>query len=277
MRNPRHAVFGQPIAHSLSPRIHAAFATQFDLPLDYRAIECARGDLGAALVSFAASGGRGANLTSPLKREALASCESLGVSAREAGSVNTLSLTSAGWRGDSTDGAGLLRDLRNRHGIDPAGQRIVLLGAGGSARAIARMLLGAGADYLLIANRSPERAIELASELGAPKRVRVVAVSAFAAEDEADLVIDATSAAYGADGLTLPQGCANGGIFYTLSYGAVAREALSAGRVAGAARVIDGLGMLIEQAAESFAIWHGLPPETTPLYATLRAEFPLAG
>ncbi|MGN6518184.1 MAG: shikimate dehydrogenase, partial [Dokdonella sp.] len=140
----RYAVFGQPIAHSLSPRIHATFGAQLGIRLDYRAIEAARETFAATLVAFARDGGRGANVTLPLKEDAAALCDALSERARRCGSVNTLIRDGDAWRGDSTDGVGLLRDLA-RHGIDTRGLRVLLLGAGGAARAAAFALVDAGA------------------------------------------------------------------------------------------------------------------------------------
>src|SRR3954466_13411562 len=130
------AVFGQPIAHSLSPRIHAMFAQQFDIALDYRAINAGRDDFARALDAFAREGGAGANVTLPLKQDAGRLCSSVSARARRCGSGSTLIREGAGWRGDSTDGSGLLRDIAEHHAFEPHGHRCLLLGAGGAARAV---------------------------------------------------------------------------------------------------------------------------------------------
>ena len=138
---PRYAVFGQPVAHSLSPRIHAAFAAQTGILLQYGAIESGAEQLPQRLARFVADGGRGANITLPLKEAVLPLCARLSARARLAGAVNTLIHTDDGWRGDNTDGIGLVRDLTQRHGIALEGRRALILGAGGAARGVLPALL----------------------------------------------------------------------------------------------------------------------------------------
>ena len=265
----RYAVFGQPIAHSLSPRIHAAFGAQCGIAIDYRAIETGRDAFANALDAFAHGGGRGANITLPLKQDALALCTALSERARRCGSVNTLIREGDGWHGDSTDGAGLLRDLRERHGLDLQGRRILLLGAGGAARAAAFALADADAELMLV-NRTAARADALAQAIGGAARscsVDTTAPRAF------DLVINATSAGHTADAIALPPGALAASTFcYDLSYGAAAQTFIAQMRAAGANRVSDGLGMLVEQAAESFALWLAVRPLTATVYALFRAE-----
>ena len=269
---PRYAVFGQPIAHSLSPRIHAMFGAQFDIAIDYRTIETSRAGFAAALDAFARDGGLGANVTLPLKEDAFALSIDATERARRCGSVNTLIRSGQSWRGDSTDGIGLLRDLRLRLGFDVATQRCILLGAGGAARAVAFALVDAGAANVTIANRTSERARALASAIGNPARVDVLAWDALAVEPAFDLVIDATSAGHAGAALDLPQTLVSAhSVCYDLSYGSAAAPFLAWAREAGVARASDGLGMLVEQAAESFAIWHGKTPDTNAVYDTLRA------
>lgn len=264
----RYAVFGQPIAHSLSPRIHAAFAAQFDIALDYRAIEAGRDAFAPALAAFTRDGGRGANVTLPLKEDAGVLCAALSDRARRCGSVNTLVRVGDAWHGDSTDGAGLLRDLA-RHGIEARDARVLLLGAGGAARAVAFALADAGARELFVANRTQARAQVLADALGAPARAR--AWDALQREPAFDLVVNATSAGHSGDAFVLPRAAIGASTAcYDLSYGNAARAFLAAARAAGARGACDGLGMLVEQAAESFALWHGRHPHTTPILAALR-------
>jgi shikimate dehydrogenase len=265
----RYAVFGRPIAHSLSPRIHAAFGAQLGIAVDYRAIEAGPEEFPARLAAFAHEGGRGANVTLPLKQDALALCATLSERARRAGSVNTLIHVGDGWHGDSTDGAGLLRDLRERHGFDPRERRVLLLGAGGAARAAAFAFADAGTAELTIANRTPERAIELALALGPV--AHATALDALEALGRFDLVVNATAAGHADAAAALPRTLLDvHTLCYDLSYGKAAQAFLAAARQAGAARVSDGLGMLVEQAAESFAAWHGSRPDTAPVYAELR-------
>lgn len=267
MTSARYAVFGQPIAHSLSPRIHAAFGAQLGIAIDYRAIEAGHDTFAAALATFTREGGRGANVTLPLKQDAVTLCTQLSERARRCGSVNTLIRDGDGWCGDSTDGAGLLRDLA-RNGIDPSGARVLLLGAGGAARAAA-FALADRVGELVIANRTPERASQLAAQLAA----RSCAVDALRAQGSFALVINASAAGHADCTFDLPATLfAVSGAAYDLSYGHAARAFLAAAREAGARLAIDGLGMLIEQAAASFALWHGIAPDTTSIHAMLRAE-----
>ena len=263
----RYAVFGQPISHSLSPRIHAAFGAQLGIGVDYRAIEAGRDTFAAALSMFARDGGRGANVPLPLKEEAFALCEQLSERARRCGSVNTLVRDRDGWHGDSTDGVGLLRDLA-RLGLNPAGARVLLLGAGGAARAAAFALTDHVGE-LVIANRTPERASRLADQLGADS----CALDALHTQGSFDLVINASAAGHAGSTFDLrPMSFAASGAAYDLSYGNASRTFLAVARDAGVHVAVDGLGMLVEQAAESFTMWHGRAPDTTPVHVMLRAE-----
>jgi shikimate dehydrogenase len=268
------AVFGQPIAHSLSPRIHTAFAAQFDIDIDYRAIESSRADFARTLDVFAHHGGRGANVTLPLKEDAPALCIALSERAQRTGSVNTLIRVGDAWRGDSTDGAGLLRDLRERQSFDPHGHRILLLGAGGAARAAAFAFVDARARELVIANRTVARAQSLSAAIDDTARVRACGLNELDAETDFDLIVNATAAGHGDAALDLPRNLlAPTTLCYDLSYAEAARAFLDWARSADVVRCSDGLGMLVEQAAESFAVWHGQRPDTAPVHAELRARF----
>jgi shikimate dehydrogenase len=270
------AVFGQPIAHSLSPRIHAMFAAQFGIALDYRSIEAGCEDFEGALDAFAREDGVGANVTLPLKQDALALCSDATDRARRSGSVNTLVRDGSHWRGDSTDGAGLLRDLRVRCAFGELQDvRCLLLGAGGAARAVAFALADAGIESLLIANRTHERARELAAAIDAPN-VEAIPWDALGVAGAFDLVLHATAAGHDASQLALGPAIATDALCYDLSYGEAAAPFLRWAKSAGAARVDDGLGMLVEQAAESFAIWHDRAPETATVFDAMRRERSLA-
>jgi len=273
----RFAVFGHPIAHSLSPRIHARFAAQTGIALDYGAIDAAPEAFAAALATFAAGGGRGVNVTLPLKQAAFALCAQTSDFARRAGAVNTLTCLPDGrWLGDNTDGPGLVRDLTERHALDLRGRRSLLLGAGGAARATAFALLDAGVGELIIVNRTAERADALADSIGDPEHVYTRYWDDLGAAGNFDLIVNATSAGLGAAQLALPFGLVGRRtLCYDLSYGAAAFAFLAWARAAGAGPALDGLGMLVEQAAESFAIWHGVRPDTDAVYDELRAELPL--
>jgi shikimate dehydrogenase len=266
----RYAVFGDPIVHSLSPRIHAAFGAQCGIALDYRAIEAGHDAFPAALDAFAREGGRGANVTLPLKEDAVARCTTLSGRARRCGSVNTLIRDGDDWRGDSTDGAGFLRDLE-RHRVEPLDMHVLLLGAGGAARAVAFALVDAGVGELAIANRNPGRSAELVAAVGDACVHAVEWPTLAACGGAPDLVINATSAGHAGTALTWPSTLvASHTVCYDLSYGRAAEPFIAWAQACGAATAADGLGMLVEQAAESFALWHGLDPDTAPVLVALR-------
>jgi len=265
-----HAVFGQPVAHSLSPRIHAAFAEQAGIALEYRRIEAAPGAFADALAAFAAAGGHGANVTLPLKERAAALCAEITPRAQRAGSVNTLTRGPRGWLGDTTDGVGLLTDLADRHGLQPAGLQVLMIGAGGAARAAAFALLDAGIDRLVIANRTLARARELAAALADPRATATAADADPAGRF--DLIVNASAAGHhGAAPPVAHEVLRSARLAYDLSYGPAAAPFLALAKSAGATHAADGLGMLVEQAAVSFSIWHGRSPDTAPVHAALRA------
>ena len=265
-----YAVFGTPISHSLSPRIHAAFGRQAGIDLDYVAIEADLEEFPAKLAAFATGGGSGANVTLPLKQAAFALCQSTSERARRAGAVNTLIRDGDGWHGDNTDGIGLVRDLTGRHMLDLRERRTLLVGAGGAARGIAPALLEAGIGEMTIVNRTPERADALADALGEPGRVHPRYLADLAALGEFDLIVNATSAARGGELPALPRALVGRRTAAVdLSYGEAAIPFLAWARANGSHDAVDGLGMLVEQAAESFALWHGTRPDTDGVYAEL--------
>lgn len=269
----RFAVFGQPIAHSQSPAIHLRFAGQFGIPLRYDAIEAAPQRFPDSLATFAAHGGRGANVTLPLKELAATLCSELGSAARVADAVNTLSRIGNGWRGDNTDGDGLVLDITAHHGLDLRGRRALLLGAGGAARGVAPALLDAGVAELVIANRSAERADALADRIGQPARARTRYWSDLGSAGAFDLILNATSAGRAGAAFELPASLLGARcLCYDLNYGEAAVPFLAWARSRGAAQAFDGLGMLIEQAAVAFELWHGRRPDTTPVHEAFRAK-----
>lgn len=270
----RYAVFGHPIAHSLSPRIHAAFGRQLGIELHYAAIDAAPEAFAEALEAFAADGGRGANVTLPLKQAAFALCAQTTERARRAGAANTLTRVDGHWHGDITDGVGLVRDLTSRRGLDLRGRRTLLLGAGGAARGVAPALLDAGIAELVVSNRTPERADALADALGEPKRAHSRYWRDLGELGEFELIVNATSAARGGNGeFSLPFSITTSRtLAVDLNYGEAAIPFLAWARAAHCRDVVDGLGMLVEQAAESFAVWHGTRPDTDPVYESLRGH-----
>lgn len=269
----RFAVFGHPVLHSLSPKIHQAFAKQTGIHMDYTAIECAPGDLADTLSSFAGSDGEGGNVTLPHKQRAAELCALLSARAKRAGAVNTLIKHGNGWLGDNTDGAGLVRDLTDRHGLDLRGRRTLMLGAGGAARGVAPALLDAGIGDLFIVNRDSKKADALVDLLGLPGRVHSRYFDDLASLGDFELIINATSAARHGGLPTLPMSLVSPrSAAVDLSYGDAAIPFLAWARAAHVLQAIDGLGMLVEQAAESFFLWHGVRPETDAVFAELQAR-----
>lgn len=269
---PRYAVFGHPVAHSLSPRIHAAFARASQVTMEYGAIDAAPEAFEQALARFVADGGRGANVTVPHKQQAFALCATLTPRAQRAGAVNTLVWQGSDWLGDNTDGDGLVRDLTGRHGLDLRGRRTLLLGAGGAARGVAPALLDAGVRELVIVNRTPERADALADVLGEPGRAHSRYWDDLATTGDFELIINATSAGCTEDAPPdLPFSLVNDMTAAVgLNYGTTSVPFMAWAQAARCRACIDGLGMLVEQAAESFERWHGVRPETDAVYAALR-------
>ena len=271
----RYAVFGHPVSHSLSPRIHAAFARQTGIDMDYVAIDAAPDAFASELERFAAGGGQGANVTLPLKQAAFALCAQCSPAATRAGAVNTLLRRDGQWFGDNTDGVGLVRDITGRWRLDLRGRRALLLGAGGSARGVAPALLDAGVSELIIANRTSARADALADSLGEPTRAHSRYWDDLRAQGDFTLVVNATSAsrADNVEGLSLPTQIAMPRtLAIDLNYGEAAIPFMAWARAAGCRDVIDGLGMLVEQAAASFELWHGVRPDTDEVYAALRKD-----
>lgn len=268
------AVFGHPVAHSLSPRIHQAFAQQSGIALEYRAIDATPEAFAAAVRGFFAAGGAGANITLPHKGAAFALADERSEAATRAGSANVLSPLPGGrLAAHNTDGAGLLRDLTERHGADLRGRDALLLGAGGAARSAAWALLDAGVETLTIVNRTPETADALADAIGEPARVHTRYWDDLANLGSYDLILNATSAGVLGGGLNLPMSLVGArASCYDLAYGAAAVGFIAWATAAGARHAWDGLGMLVEQAAEAFFFWRGVRPDTAPVLAALRAS-----
>ena len=266
------AVFGHPISHSLSPQIHRAFAQQFDIELDYRAIDVAPADFAAAVQRFFAEGGRGANVTLPHKGAAFAWADMRSEAAARASSANVLTREPDGrLAAHNTDGAGMVRDLTERHDMDLRGHTALLLGAGGAAHGVAWNLLDAGVATLTIVNRSPAAADALADAIGDPARAHTRYWEDLANIGSYDLIVNATSAGVLGTALQLPFSLIGArALCYDLSYGAAAGNFLTWAKTAGARYAFDGLGMLVETAADAFELWHGQRPDTEPVYQSLR-------
>ncbi|MHB1351937.1 MAG: shikimate dehydrogenase [Thiobacillus sp.] len=262
----RYAVFGHPIAHSKSPQIHAAFARQTAQDMRYEAILAPLDGFAESIARFAAEGGRGANVTVPFKEEAFRLATRLTAHAERAGAANTLVFEADGVLGDNTDGAGLVADLTRKLQRPLSARRILLLGAGGAARGVIAPLLEQGPAELVIANRTVSRAQRLAE----PFDGRVKACGFDALDTPFDVVINATAASLAGELPPLsPQVFGAGALAYDMMYG---RDTpfLAFARAHGA-DTADGLGMLVEQAAEAFFLWRGVRPDTAPVIAALRA------
>lgn len=268
----RYAVMGNPIAHSKSPRIHTLFAQQTGQRLRYEAILVPEGSFARAVAEFQHAGGRGLNVTVPFKQEAWQLVDQRSPRAEPAGAVNTIRFEPDGSRyGDNTDGLGLVRDLTINHGVTIAGATVLVLGAGGAVRGILGPLLEQGPTRLVVANRTVSRALDLEQAF---RDQGPVHGSGFAelAGSRFDLVINATAASLEDEVPPLPDDVlASGACAYDLMYSDQPTAFVRWGRDHGAAQTADGLGMLVEQAAESFYIWRGVRPETAPVIAALRS------
>lgn len=271
VRSPmdRYVVIGHPVAHSLSPQIHAAFARQLGDAIEYARLEAPLDGFAATAREFFAAGGRGANVTLPFKLEALRFAAFASPRAELAGAANFLAMRGARVEADNTDGAGLVADLVGNLGVRLAGARVLLIGAGGAARGVIAPLLGEAPRLLVIANRTRERARELAARFAAHGEIEAVALDGIPGGDYA-VVINATSSSTHGEALALPPAAMpRGALAYDMAYGPAAHAFLERARAHGM-RACDGLGMLVEQAAESFALWRGRRPLTAPVLEELR-------
>ncbi len=266
-----YGVMGNPVRHSKSPAIHRSFAEQCGIDLEYRAIEVEAGGFAAAVQSFRASGGQGLNITVPFKLEAYALADRRSARAQQAGAVNTLRFeTDGAIYGDNTDGIGLVRDLVVNCATPLVGRRVLILGAGGAVRGIVGPVLEEGVARLLVANRTISKAKELVAMFAGHAELDACGFDALASRGF-DIVINGTAASLQGEALPLPPDIfAPNALAYDLMYGEAPTPFLQWAREHGAARISDGLGMLVEQAAESFFIWHGRRPETAPVIVALR-------
>jgi shikimate dehydrogenase len=265
----RYAVIGNPIRHSKSPAIHQTFARAAGIDLEYSTIEASPGGFLDAVRSFREQGGLGLNVTAPFKLEAYALADQLSERAKAAGSVNTLKFEPDTVLADNFDGIGLVRDIEDNLGYAIAGKRLLLLGAGGAARGIVQPLRAHGPAELVIANRDPSRAQEIAARFDERGRVRAGGYDVIGSEGF-DLVINATSASMrGELPPTESTVFRTNGLAYELAYGLGMTPFLTLARSAGVQRLSDGVGMLVEQAAESFAWWRGIRPDTRAVIEAL--------
>jgi len=269
-RQDRYGVMGNPVSHTKSPRIHALFAKQTGQHLEYTAIHVDLGGFAQAVGNFDASGGKGLNITVPFKREAWELVDTRSERAERAGAVNTIKFENNRRYGDNTDGAGLVNDLTRNHGLQLQGKRILLLGAGGAARGVLAPLLACGPQNLVIANRTPDKAVALSAAFA---DLGPVEGCGFHDLDAAfDIVINATAASLQGELPPLPENVlAKDAVCYDMMYGKTT-PFMAWALAHSAGLVLDGLGMLVEQAAESFYLWRGVQPQTAPVIEALRAE-----
>jgi shikimate dehydrogenase len=268
----RYAVVGNPVAHSLSPQIHASFAEQMQQQMSYEAIELAIDKFPLEILELQRQGLKGANVTVPFKQQAWEICSHRSPRAEQAGAVNTLSFLDNGEiRGDNTDGTGLTRDLQDNHKVIIPNRKILILGAGGAVRGVLAPLLALEPESILIANRTLKKAEKLAAKFSAIGPISNCGYDDLGAE-KFDLVINATAA--GLSNQVPPVNEAvigNRTICYDMMYQLEGPTAFVAwAQNQGAVGVFDGLGMLVEQAAESFYIWRGVRVNTTKVINNLR-------
>ena len=276
----RYAVMGNPIDHSKSPQIHSAFAQQTGQRLEYTAIQVDPGGLEQAVGNFRANGGKGLNITVPFKQDAWRLVDSHSPDALEAGAVNTIVFRDDGsLYGDNTDGKGLVRDITVNNEIPIHGKRVLLMGAGGAARGVLRPLLAEDPKQLVIVNRTADRAISLASVFQPKDRMLhprdFESFHGCGYEDlpgqQFDLVINATAASLHGELPPLPDDLlAAGACCYDMMYGDEPTVFLRWAKDHGAAVCLDGLGMLVEQAAAAFELWRGVHPDGPAVIRMLR-------
>ena len=271
----QYAVIGNPVAHTKSPLIHAEFARQTGQDIAYTTILAPLDGFRQAVFKFRDEGGRGMNVTLPFKNEAWALVDSRAGHALDANAVNTIEFTDGRMVGHNTDGTGLVRDIRDNLKYPIQGKRVLLMGAGGATYGAMQPILAEHPDTLVVANRTVDKAVSLVAHFRkfwnfAPGGVTAQSYPQLSGA-QFDLVINATSAALSDAMPQLPDSVfAPGALAYDMMYGRVTPFMRFAGGKA--AIVSDGLGMLVEQAAESFLIWRGVRPRTAPVIARLRGE-----
>lgn len=268
----QYAVFGNPVAQSKSPAIHARFAEQTGEQLQYSKQLVAEDAFSETADAFFAAGGKGLNITVPFKQDAYSYAAKLTVRARRAGAVNTLTMREGVVQGDTTDGVGMLRDITENLGWTVAGQRVLVLGAGGAVRGILEPLLEQQPQHVVIANRTVSKALQLSKAFAEMGYILGCDIDMLPGQ-RFDLIINGTSASLQGSLPPLPDDLLHeGGRAYDMMYSAQPTVFLQWAQQHGAAATADGLGMLVEQAAESFSIWRGVRPATQPVISAIRQE-----
>ena len=267
----KYAVIGNPVAHSKSPLIHAEFARQTQQDLSYVAIRAAEDAFESTVARFREEGGRGMNVTLPFKHRAFRLADERSSRAGDALAVNTLTFADGRVSGDNTDGVGLVRDVTQNLARPLRGQRMLLMGAGGASFGVCGPLLDEAPQALVIANRTVEKAVALCERFRRRENAGVLSAMGYQnlARMQFDIVVNATSAGLSGEMPALPPRLfAPGALAYDMVYG-TATPFLDFASAQGA-QCADGLGMLVEQAAESFFVWRGVRPQTQPVIALLR-------
>ncbi len=269
----QYAVFGHPISHSKSPLIHTLFAEQTQQSLNYSAQDVPAENFASAVDQFIARGGKGLNCTVPLKELAWQKADRLSERAQMSKAVNTLIITDDGsLTGDNTDGVGLVTDLIRNHQIELKGKRILILGAGGASRGIILPMLEQSPANLAITNRTVSKAETMAEDFSKYGKLSGGGFSNLASE-QFDLIINATSASLSGDLPPLPDTLlAEQGNCYDLAYANQDTPFVTWGKQHGAIKSLDGLGMLVEQAAEAFYLWRNIRPETQAVIEILEQQ-----
>jgi shikimate dehydrogenase len=267
----RYAVIGNPVAHSKSPQIHTLFAEQTGQTLVYTAERADSGQFAPTAKNFFQHHGRGLNITVPFKEEAWSFATQRSDRAQRAGAVNTLKLLPDGSvYGDTTDGVGLVRDLKQNHGIPIKDRSVLIIGAGGAVRGVLEALLEQRPARLLISNRTRHKAVQLAKDFSDLGNIAGCGLNELS-QHSFDIVINGTSASLKGDLPALPDTIFNEhACSYDMMYAAQPTAFMQWSREHGAQQVLDGLGMLVEQAAESFYLWRGVRPQTKPVIEHIR-------
>ena len=267
-----YAVIGNPVAHSVSPQIHTMFAEQTQRNVDYRRLLTDVDNFKGALDHFIQNGAKGANVTVPFKLDAFACCDELSQRAQFSGAVNTLSFGAEDGliRGDNTDGLGLVRDITHNFGVEIKQKNILILGAGGAVRGILQPFFEQNPAHIFIANRTPQKAEALASEFS---ELGDIAGGSFESipNIDFDIIINGTAASLTGEIPPIDQAIVHEHFCYDMVYGKAPTAFLKWAIEVGAKQAVDGLGMLVEQAAESFYIWEGVRPDTAPVIESLRS------
>ena len=266
----QYAVFGNPLGHTKSPKIHSSFAKKTNQDLEYTAIEASLNGFNTAIQKFRKAGGCGANITAPFKLEAFAMATDASERAKLAGAANTLLFDGERVFADMTDGVGLVNDLVKNLGISLTGKRILLVGAGGAARGAILPFINEKPSLLVLANRTPSKAHDIINACQHQDNIRACGLEELT-EQSFDVVINATSASLTGQCPALPKSVfLEAEAAYELAYGKGLTPFLALAKNANVKVLADGVGMLVEQAAEAFSIWRNIRPETQEVIKTLK-------